>query len=78
LHLKNLRTRLLLGYKKEYQYRQYLLKARNFMSINFTEKMFLYLEGNVSHQMQRFGFAKNAEIAHELMRNGHVRVNYVQ
>jgi ribosomal protein S4 len=78
MHLKNLRLRLYLGYKKEYQYRQYLLKARNFMSITFTEKMFLYLEGNVSHMMQRFGFAKNAEIALDMMKHGHVRANYVE
>jgi len=75
LILKNLRMRLYLGYKKEYQYRQYLSIARRSFCENHTDVMTRVLECRISHLLLRAGFAKNMEIARYLVKYGYVRVN---
>jgi len=73
--LKNLRLRIYLGYKKEYQYRQYLATTRRTFCENHTDAMTRTLECRLSHLLLRAGFAKNMEISRALIINGYIRVN---
>lgn len=75
LILKNLRLRLYFGYKKEYQYREYLSWARRTVGKTHTELITQLLESRLVHLILRAGFAKNAEIARYLIINGYIRVN---